>query len=53
MQGSDIVTKDIFEFVQTGLDDDKIQGEFTPTGYIPSFFKRMKDTLPEDFFEQP
>ena len=47
--------KDIFSFVQSGVDKDgSIIGEFKPTGYIPSFFPDMKMQgilLSEDIFK--
>ncbi len=43
---SDMMTikmEDIFVFVQTGVDETgKILGEFTATGYIPSFYDEMR-----------
>ncbi len=34
--------EDVFVFVQTGVDEDgRILGEFTATGYIPSFYDEM------------
>ncbi len=53
MQGSEIETQDIFEFVQTGKEDGKITGYHTPTGNIPSLIERIKGAggeFPEDFF---
>ena len=35
--------KDIFTFQQTGLDKDgNVQGDFRPTGYVPSFYGDLK-----------
>lgn len=53
MQGSAIQTQDIWVFVQTGYEDDKIKGVFTPTGYVPTFMDLLKYkglTFAEDFF---
>jgi len=35
--------KDIFNFSQTGVDDEGgVQGEFVPLGYIPSFYEEIR-----------
>jgi septum site-determining protein MinD len=48
--------KDIFSFVQTGIDEEgKVLGSFKPTGYIPSFFEELKTrgiALPESIFKK-
>ncbi|MBM3248823.1 MAG: pilus assembly protein TadA [Candidatus Omnitrophica bacterium] len=47
--------KDIFSFVQKGIDKDgKVIGEFKPTGYIPSFYDDIRVRgidLPESIFK--
>ncbi len=53
MQGDVILTQDIFKFQQTGMKDGRIQGQFIPTGYIPSFIKKLhaaKVTVPMSLF---
>lgn len=42
MAGDAIQTQDIFEFYQTGVDDDYIVGYFTATGNVPKFIRRLK-----------
>jgi pilus assembly protein CpaF len=53
---SHINLKDIFMFVQTGVDkDDNVLGEFRATGYIPSFYDELKThgiVLPIDTFKR-
>ncbi|MFC1959870.1 CpaF family protein [Chloroflexota bacterium] len=54
MAGQSIETRDIFEFHQTGMDGDYIVGEYRPTGYVPTFYARMKaegSDLPESIFQ--
>jgi pilus assembly protein CpaF len=54
MEGDVVVTQDIFAFVQTGLDGDRIVGELRPTGVRPKFtetFDVMGIDLPDDVFE--
>src|SRR5258707_3265874 len=49
MEDDEILTQDIFAFVQTGIVDGKIQGELAPTGIRPTFmgqFKKAGVTLP-------
>jgi pilus assembly protein CpaF len=49
IEDEDILTQDIFEFVQTGIVDGKIQGELKPTGVRPTFmdqFRKAGITLP-------
>ncbi|MBX3086722.1 MAG: CpaF family protein [Anaerolineae bacterium] len=53
MHGDNIVTQDIFEFVQSGVEDGKIIGQFRHTGVIPAFFDRLKVAgieRPQDLF---
>ena len=43
MEGQNIVMQDIFAFRQTGVDEnDRIVGEFKPTGAMPTFFDTLK-----------
>jgi pilus assembly protein CpaF len=43
MEGQQIVMQDIFEFRQTGVDENgKVLGVFRPTGAIPSFYENLK-----------
>jgi pilus assembly protein CpaF len=43
MEGQQIVMQDIFEFRQTGVDENgKVIGVFRPTGAIPSFYENLK-----------
>jgi pilus assembly protein CpaF len=42
MQGDTIRTQDIFEFVQTGMEEDRIVGEFVYTGVVPNFAEKIK-----------
>jgi pilus assembly protein CpaF len=54
MQGDAIEVQDIFEFRQTGVDEDgRIVGEFVATGYVPTFLDRIKAAgvaLPQGLF---
>lgn len=54
IKGGEIETRTIFEFVQTGYENDRIQGYFTPTGYIPQFIETLKArgvNIPASMFE--
>ena len=43
LEGSQIVTQDIFAFEQKGIAaNGKVVGEFRPTGAIPSWFDQLK-----------
>jgi len=42
MEGDVVALQDIFEFRQTGVQDGKITGHHTATGYIPKFLDRIK-----------
>lgn len=43
LEGQQIVMQDLFTFRQTGIDaNGKIQGEFRPTGAMPTFFDTLK-----------
>jgi pilus assembly protein CpaF len=43
MEGQQIVMQDIFEFRQTGVDENgKVLGVFRPTGAVPSFYESFK-----------
>lgn len=53
-QGGVITTQDIFEFVETGVQNGKMTGYFTPTGYVPQFIQRLQDAgfdADSDFFK--
>jgi len=42
LEGNQIVMQDIFQFEQTGVGDrGKIEGEFKPTGAMPTFFDQL------------
>ncbi|MCP4426454.1 MAG: CpaF family protein [Chloroflexi bacterium] len=41
MQGDAILAQDIFKFQETGVEDGRIVGQHIPTGYIPSFIKKI------------
>ncbi len=43
MEGETITTQDIFQFKQTGIDENnKIIGKFEPTGIVPTFIEEIK-----------
>jgi pilus assembly protein CpaF len=42
MEGDTIVMQDIMRYVQTGVQDRRIQGHFTATGVRPKFMDRME-----------
>jgi len=42
MEGDMIVMTDVFKFKQSGISDDKIQGELSPTGIRPLFLEKLK-----------
>ena len=42
MQGDQVEVRDIFEFRRTGWQDDRIQGVFVPTGYIPRALQDLR-----------
>ncbi|GIK71705.1 MAG: type II secretion system protein E [Chloroflexota bacterium] len=42
MEGDTIVMQDIFQFVQTTVENGKVQGYFTPTGVRPKFYSRLE-----------
>ena len=53
MEGEIIVMQDIFRFVQTDFDQEKVQGHFTATGVRPKFvekFASMGISLPPELF---
>jgi pilus assembly protein CpaF len=58
MTGDAIAVQDIFEFRQTGMEEGRIQGYFTPTGRIPHFLgapwragvDHPEAAFPVDFF---
>jgi len=41
MEGDVITMQDIFEFVQTGVEDGKVVGDLRPTGIRPKFVDRF------------
>ena len=47
--------QDIFSFNQTGIDKSgKVQGEFKPTGFVPTFYEKLKVMgidLPKEMFQ--
>ena len=53
IEDDQILTQDIFEFVQTGFEDGKIQGTLLPTGvrptFMPKFPSRGIELPPGDF----
>jgi len=56
IEDDEILTQDIFTFVQTGVVDGKIQGELKPTGIRPTFmaqFERNGVKLPPGEFGIP
>ncbi len=42
MEGDVIIMQDIFQFVQTTVENGKVQGYFTPTGVRPKFYSRLE-----------
>ena len=43
LEGQQIVMQDIFAFHQSGLDaDGRVQGDFRPTGAVPTFYEHLK-----------
>ena len=56
VEDDEILTHDIFRFVQTGFHEGKIEGSLQPTGVRPTFmaqFQRMGVELPEGNFGIP
>jgi pilus assembly protein CpaF len=56
IEEEEILTQDIFTFVQTGYHDGKIEGSLQPTGIRPTFmsqFKRAGIELPADEYGIP
>ena len=43
MDGAEIITQDIFDFDQTGMQDGRVLGELKPTGVRPTFATKIKD----------
>jgi enamine deaminase RidA (YjgF/YER057c/UK114 family) len=43
MDGAEIITQDIFDFEQTGVQDGRVLGELKPTGVRPTFATKIKD----------
>lgn len=53
MEGEMITMTDIFEFEQTGIENNKIVGRIRPTGIRPKFYERIEDAginLPPSIF---
>jgi pilus assembly protein CpaF len=50
MEGDTIVMQDIFQFVQTTVENGKVQGYFTPTGVRPKFYDKLESA---GLFVQP
>jgi pilus assembly protein CpaF len=53
MEGEMITMSDIFEFEQTGYENNKIVGRIRPTGIRPKFIERIEDAgihLPPQVF---
>lgn len=53
MEGEMITLSDIFEFEQTGFEENKIVGRIRPTGIRPKFYERIEDAginLPPSVF---
>ncbi len=43
LEGQQIIMQDLFEFKQTGLNEQgKVMGRFMPTGAVPTFFEDLK-----------
>jgi pilus assembly protein CpaF len=43
LEGQQVVMQDIFEYKQTGIDDNgKVIGQFMPTGSMPTFYEHLK-----------
>lgn len=42
MEGDTVIMQDIFQFVQTTVENGKVQGYFTPTGVRPKFYSRLE-----------
>ncbi len=55
LEGDRPTMQDLFEFKQTGIDDDgKVQGEFQPTGSVPTFIEKATAQgvqLPHNMFQ--
>jgi pilus assembly protein CpaF len=53
MEGDVIVLQDIFQYVQTGVQNGRVQGYFTATGVRPSFMTKLEThglSLPPSIF---
>jgi pilus assembly protein CpaF len=42
MEGDTVIMQDLFQFVQTTVENGKVQGYFTPTGVRPKFYSRLE-----------
>ncbi|MFW6136365.1 MAG: CpaF family protein, partial [Chloroflexota bacterium] len=53
MEGDVIVMQDLFRFVQTGVENGKVDGYFTAMGIRPKFMEKIEAagiSLPPDIF---
>jgi len=53
MEGEVVVMQDIFRFVQTGMEDERILGSLQPTGIRPKFVEKIEQAnihLPASMF---
>ena len=53
MEGDTIVMQDIFRFVQTGVREGRVEGQFTATGVRPKFMEQIESagiSLPPEMF---
>lgn len=54
MQGDAIMTRDVMEFRQTGVESGRVTGYFTATGYVPTFVERLRAAsidMPDSLFQ--
>jgi pilus assembly protein CpaF len=55
MEGEQVTTQDVFNFIRTGLSEDgRVLGRFQPTGVRPRFYERLAASgirLPASVFE--
>jgi len=42
MEGDVVVMQDIFKYMQSGIEDGKVIGQFRPTGVRPKFMERVE-----------
>ena len=44
VESGTVQLQDIFGFQQSGVDlDGRVQGQFNPSGFIPSFYEQLRD----------